>query len=815
MPLKPIALGSDARRTGEMLAALSTLLRLDHLTQGAGQLLDFLLDFSGSDYGFIASLDTPPQGFGLRFLALSGAPLRDGCPDIANPVARRLLEALQPEQQRQKLLRGDHHFQQHRPDPLGEAGGQPDIHTQLSLPLRHDGQLLGIISLANGRMRDPSPLISELQALLNGCAWLLHQSYCKTTLASTDQHLNALRGNQEKSTQALQAQVRQLDQEQQFHRTLFNASPIGFSLHALDGELVDCNQSYCRLLARSKEALLGTPHARLVSPDTRGADLRRQHLLRQNGQHGALELSYLAPNGNPIPVRLRGQVVERSGQRLILSSVEDIGEQHRRNSALELLSQGVNTTGDEQLLNGFCRELCRLLQVDFAAIWRHRADGGPPHCIASHTSSSEAPNCLPETSISEYSGELHLRCASCGDARHGHAFQPLNDGEQRLLGCIGVSHRSALPLSPQEVDAVLRLFAVRVAAEIQRLEAERRFRDMFEFSSDAILLVDESGTIREINSQAPALLGYPHQELIGLGIEQLVPPPRRAGHSHKRAAFHTAAQPRPMAAGRLNIEALRKDGSTLPVDISLVPVQTGQQQWIAATIRDVSERQAAEDHLRQSLQDKEVLLKEVHHRVKNNLQIVVSLLNLQAEQIDNSDARRALQDCQNRVRAMALIHERLYRSEHFSGVHFGDYLASLVSILHRSLADPQYPVEVLVDAEDIPLDIDTAIPCGLIVNELITNSFKHALGKGLGQRLQVALRRTNDNVCLSVHDDGPGYPVSLRLESVETLGLTMVHTLARQLRAHIEMGGGPGARLSLQFAPTHSPTTAPAAPANQ
>ncbi len=204
--------------------------------------------------------------------------------------------------------------------------------------------------------------------------------------------------------------------------------------------------------------------------------------------------------------------------------------------------------------------------------------------------------------------------------------------------------------------------------------------------------------------------------------------------------------------------------------------------------REISERKRAEEQLKTSLAEKEVLLKEVHHRVKNNLQVISSLLHLQSKQIKDPETLSIFLESQHRVRSMALVHERLYQSEDLSGVDAAEYFRDLVSYLHRSYGATSGQVSLNVDVAPVSLGIDVAIPCGLIISELISNALKHAFPDGRQGQILVYLRMGQDGRCtLVVSDDGIGLPEDLDLERTESLGLHLVNRLVAQLEGSIDL----------------------------
>jgi len=219
--------------------------------------------------------------------------------------------------------------------------------------------------------------------------------------------------------------------------------------------------------------------------------------------------------------------------------------------------------------------------------------------------------------------------------------------------------------------------------------------------------------------------------------------------------------------------------------------------------RNISERKRAEDQIKASLQEKEVLLKEIHHRVKNNLQVISSLLNLQIGYIEDKHSIDVLKESRNRVKSMALIHGKLYESKDLSRIDFAEYIQNLAGCLFRSYGVIPGVITLKINAGDVLLGIDTAIPCALIINELISNSLKHAFPAGSKEsEIRISLRSDNDNkFTLIISDNGVGFPKDLHFRNTETLGLQLVMTFVKQLRGTIELDESGGTEFKITFVP--------------
>lgn len=325
------------------------------------------------------------------------------------------------------------------------------------------------------------------------------------------------------------------------------------------------------------------------------------------------------------------------------------------------------------------------------------------------------------------------------------------------------------------------------AIETALRKSEERFRQVVESAPSAMVMVRANGTIEMVNAQAEKMFGYDRSELLGKSMEILVPERFRGAHPKHRAAFFTAPQSRPMGAGR-DLFALRKDGSEFPVEIGLNPIETEDGTQVLSAIVDISDRKHKEERIHAALKEKDILLGEIHHRVKNNLQIICSLLDLQAEGIDDPALTETLRESQNRIRSMALIHQTLYQSQDFARVDFAAFLDTLAPTLISSYGMDPARISLRLDVDRVVLPINDAVPCGLVVNELMSNALKH--GFSGGQSGYVGIELANDGadwVTLAVSDNGVGLPTDFDLQSSPTLGMQLVVLLVDQLGGTLEV----------------------------
>jgi PAS domain S-box-containing protein len=323
---------------------------------------------------------------------------------------------------------------------------------------------------------------------------------------------------------------------------------------------------------------------------------------------------------------------------------------------------------------------------------------------------------------------------------------------------------------------------------------QAKFEAVVETAGDGIITADERGRVETFNAAAERMFGYSADEITRESVGRLLSAEARDGGARGDVILDEAIGSRREAAGR------RKDGASFPVELNVGEVNFAERRIFTLILRDITERRREEEKIRASLREKEILLKEIHHRVKNNLQIISSLLNLQSAHIRDPRALEVFKEGQGRVRSMALIHEKLYQSADLARVDFSEYIRNLAAYLFRSYEVNAGAVTLNVEAEDVLLGVDTAIPCGLIINELVSNSLKHAFPGATRGAINITLRPDGgERLTLCVSDDGVGLPEGFDLLDTPSLGLQLVNTLARQLGGEVEVGDGAGARFSITF----------------
>ncbi len=382
--------------------------------------------------------------------------------------------------------------------------------------------------------------------------------------------------------------------------------------------------------------------------------------------------------------------------------------------------------------------------------------------------------------------EKALEKHPAGDAR----TRPEQD-VQKLAHELSV-HEVALEMQNEELRR----------SQLELEAAREKYFDLYDLAPVAYLTFNDKGLIAEANLTAFSLLGANRPSLINKSFSAFIDEASQdTFYHHRRDVLKTGE--------KLTCELVlkRKDGTRFPAELQSVALSAGDRPAMRTIVIDITERKRAEEEIQASLREKEVLLKEkevllkeTHHRVKNNLQIVSSLLSLQASRTQPPEAVSALRESHDRIASMSRIHEKLYHSPSLASVDMREYTKSLVADLRESYGVGNNPVRLTVDAEDVSLDATRAIPVGLIITELASNALKHAFPKERKGEITIQLHRGGTRqFTLIVRDNGIGFPEEVDFRNSPSLGLTLVNSLVKQLGGTIELDRTNGTVFTITF----------------
>jgi len=378
-------------------------------------------------------------------------------------------------------------------------------------------------------------------------------------------------------------------------------------------------------------------------------------------------------------------------------------------------------------------------------------------------------------------------------AGNAEFYRRIDDSEEALLGM-----GNLVGLVSSSIENHIFYTNMEKALEQERL-AEAKYRGIFENAAEGIYQTTPEGRFISCNPATAATLGYDNAEdvienITDIGRQLYVNPQRR---EELYELMQSGADVKDF-----EVEFYRKDGSKLWVLLHTRPFfdETHRIVYIDGIIQDITERKMAEEQIKGSLKEKETLLKEIHHRVKNNLQVISSMLQLQSTRATDKEILMAFKESQSRVDTMALIHEKLYQSKDLTVISMSGYIGNLITNLYISFGINDEEIKAVIKVADVNLNVSTAIPCGLIINELMTNCLKHAFPGGRKGEIVLSLQPLGEGKYeLIVSDNGIGYPENADFRNTETLGLKLVISLISQLDGTIELNRTGGSTFTIRF----------------
>jgi len=328
--------------------------------------------------------------------------------------------------------------------------------------------------------------------------------------------------------------------------------------------------------------------------------------------------------------------------------------------------------------------------------------------------------------------------------------------------------------------------------------SEEKFRNLVELSPDAILMLDMKGVVTCCNTFMTKGTGYSKQEIVGKHLKELEFLPSEDVPKYLKLL---GAASRGKGAKPFEVKWRHKDGTPFLAEVRLGFIkEEGKNIGVQVVARDITERKQAEERIKASLEEKEVMLREIHHRVKNNMQIISSLLRLQSRQIKNKKTLDIFNVSQNRIRSMALVHESLYRSGDLARINFSDYIRKLTLHLFSMYRTEMDQVKSRIEVGDVFLDINRAIPCGLIINELVSNALKYAFPNNKKGEILVKMNvNKKGKYTLVVKDTGIGFPEEIDFRRTETLGMQLVTDLTAQLEGSVKLRKENGTEFKIVF----------------
>ena len=630
-------------------------------------------------------------------------------------------------------------------------------------------------------------------------------------------------------------QVFTLKGAEQPYRILIEEMSEGAAILTADNAILYCNSGFAGMLKTPLEKLMGTGIARYVVP---ADEMVFRELLRQGRQSSSKgEIILLARDGTFVPTHLSLNTLQMDNAQFVYLVATDLTEQKRIQDELRSARDDLEIRVEErtaELVKSEQRWATTLASIGDAVI--------STDTEGRVTFMNAVAEVLTGWTLA---GALMRPLIEVFNIINGYTHEKADNPVSRVLKegvIVGLANHTILvkkdgtevsiddsgaPIKDPEgkiigVVLVFRDITERKRAEEALKQSEERFRSIFSQSPIGIGVYDAKGMLIDLNEAAMAMYGIVHLDgILGLRLfgsptisEEKIVKLRKGERIREEIAYDFDK------IRRLGFYETSKSGMS-HFDRIITPLHSsgGEPYGYLVQVQDITAQKQAQEvlfkahdeleqrvqerttQLMESLEEKEMLLREIHHRVKNNMQVISGLLMLQEEFSNDENVSEMLKESHNRIDSMALIHEKLYRSESLSKIDCKEYIDELVNALFYSYGITESKVGFKVNAENIYMGIDTAIPCGLIINELVSNSLKHAFPAGKKGEIEISLRSTDDNMIeLLARDNGVGIPEGIDFRKTESLGLHIVNILVEnQLHGEITMNRSSGTEFRIKF----------------
>ncbi|MEG4370595.1 PAS domain S-box protein [Microcoleus sp. B4b_D2] len=584
------------------------------------------------------------------------------------------------------------------------------------------------------------------------------------------------------------------DSEERFRATVEQAA-VGITHPDATGRYLRVNQKFCEIVGYSASELLSRTWMDVTYPEDIDADLEQnKKLFAGKIDSFKMEKRLLHKDGTVVWVNITVSLIKEplSGAIYNVVVTEDISDRKKTEAALKESEERFRQLAENiesvfWMVNVQPQEIIYISPA-YAKIWgRSCADLYAYGRFFTESFHPEDRDRVIATFTKQMESEKDIEY---------RIFRP--DGQIRWI------RARAFPIRNQ-AGQVYRIVGIAEdiseskQAEKTIRESEERFRQLAENIQDSVWLM--SAEFTDLLYLSPA-----YEQIWGRSREELYADPLKMMewvHPEDKILLEEAMG-RVLQGESTNTEyrIFLPDGTIRWVCDRAFPIydESGKIYRIAGICEDISDRKLTDARIQAALREKEVLLKEIHHRVKNNMQVISSLLQLQAQYIEDEATLTLFEESQTRIHSMALIHEQLYQSEHLDRIALSPYVENLVANLYQSFGCGNTSIKFNLKVDPIYLNIETAIPCGLIINELVSNSLKYAFISSLAGEISINFHEINNSQFhLTIQDNGRGFPANFDWENTETLGLRLVKMLAYQLEASIAIDSQRGTCYSLIF----------------
>jgi len=568
------------------------------------------------------------------------------------------------------------------------------------------------------------------------------------------------------------------------YKTILSTAMDGFYIVDTQGRILDVNDSYCSLIGYSREELLNMSIKDLDVLDNEEIIALRIKRIMETGWD-RFETRHKCKDGRIVEIEASINYNGTGGGKFFVF-IRDSRERKRSESALKESEQKYRTLIDNIQDGVFMIQDGKIQFANeaFAKISGYTME----EVIRMDFQKFIAPEDL------EMVANNYQQRQAGENVPREYEFRVLRkDGEKTIVimnvGLITYHGKVASIGTVKDITE-------RKRAEEKLLENEKRYRLLVDFATFGIAIHRDYKFIYA-NPAALKMLGATKPEdLIGKPVLEIVAP-----EYHDIARERIAKQEKGQVAPLMEEKFVKLDGTIIDVELISIPFIYNGKQAMYGVFQDISDRKKSLEEIKKSIKEKEILLREIHHRVKNNMQIISSLLKLQADYIEDKKYFDIFKESQNRIMTMSLVHEKLYKSKDFTKINFKDYIHNLANAVFQSYSGRSSNILLNLNIENLDLGIDSAIPCGLIINELVTNSIKYAFPGEKKGEIKIVLNKIDENEYeLKVSDNGIGIPEDIDIMKTETLGLHLISMLAEdQLSGKINLDRSKGTEFTIRF----------------
>jgi len=569
-----------------------------------------------------------------------------------------------------------------------------------------------------------------------------------------------------------------------------NHSPLAMIKWNSSFEVIQWSERAREITGFKKEMVLGKKPRifQFCDDDMAVVQKNMDYLLSGEGDKTNFEVKMYRRDGQPVDLRVHASVLRDSQNDIIsvLTFIEDITEQKKTELRYQRLFENAND-------GIFIMKDGRFVECNQQVLEIYGCD---EEDIIGATPADFSPEFQPDGGKSAVKAQRKIEKAQNGEPQ---VFEWKHKKKDGTLIDTEVGLNKLELVGEVYVQAIVRDLTKQKKAQQQVRRSEELFRKLFLKAPGAMIMVDKENRVKMVNQSFEELFGYTKEELVGKDLDDAIVSNKQKGENPRMPGID-------FKEGKLYKDVVRYTKSGEPKDVLLgaIPVFLDGEPIAGFGIYiDITEQKEYERKLKRSVEEKRVLLEEIHHRVKNNLAIISGFLQLQSFEIEDDKTREVLSDSQLRIQSIAIVHELLYQSKNFVDISFEEYLNRLIQTVKSTLPLDHQHIDINIDASGVSLDINQAIPCAILINELVTNAYKHAFKNHESGEINISLHEQDHRIKVKVKDNGIGLPEGFDIRNQTSIGMNLIQTLTEQLDGTLEVSNNGGGCFKVSFEKAH------------